>query len=110
MSFFTSIIQKCFTLKGSFTTVVRIVEVKFLGVFLESIIVKSHFNYSHDGSKKAYVLGNFGKKNSIPTNEYSRFTFKNNFQCKVEDLGRMSFVELVLEMLKWDLLLLTYFL
>ena len=40
----------------------RIVEVKFLGVFLESIIVKSHFNYSHDGSKKAYAFDDFQNK------------------------------------------------
>ena len=46
----------------------RIVEVKFLGVFLESIIVKSHFNYSHDGSKKAYALNDFGKKGFVFAN------------------------------------------
>ena len=50
----------------SFTTVVRIVDVKFLGVFLMSLIVKSHFNYSHDGSKEAYVLNDFKNKMGYP--------------------------------------------
>ena len=72
----------------SFTTVVRIVKVKFVGVFFKGKLENSTLTILTTVVKIRMFSG-------IPTNVKLQITLKFPLEGKVEDLGRMSFVELV---------------